>query len=574
MERNWELMTPDPAAVAGLRAALGCHPVLAAVLVNRGVTSPEQADAFLNPSLSRLRPPTGLQDLEKAVRRIGQAILGREKILLFGDYDVDGATATVVLLEFLKACGAPVSYYIPHRVEEGYGFQPAHVARAVIPSGARLMITVDCGSGSREAVAAANAAGIDVIVTDHHNLPPELPDALAVVNPKRPDCRSGLAALAGVGVAFCLVIALRRHLREMGFWSQRPEPNLKALCDLVALGTLTDMVPLVEDNRILTRAGIELIREGGRPGLVALSEASGISGRSIDSDDIAYRLGPRLNAAGRIDHASRAVELLTAPDLAAARRTASALNALNVQRQALERDILAEIEAVLRREPERLQRRALVLARPGWHDGVLGIAASKVMDRYFRPVVLIGLRDGFGRGSARSIPGIDVFACLSACREHLQAAGGHSQAAGLRLAADRVPHFSEAFEEAVRRQGGADAFVPRTRIDAVLDFEAIDAGLADALERLMPFGNGNPEPVFMAKSVSAIRSAPAGSENRRLVLVQPRTPAGAGLKAVQFNRPHQPHQPLAFDRIAFRLRWNRWNGHRSLQLLLEATSPR
>ena len=271
-----------------------------------------------------------------------------EKILIFGDYDVDGITATVILLNFLRYAGADVSYYIPHRVTEGYSIQPGHISRYARPHKIDLIITADCGSGSHQAVAAAKRSGIDMIITDHHTITENIPPALAVINPKRPDCPAGLQNLAGVGVAFFLLICLRTHLREKGFWQERSEPNLKNYCDLVALGTVADMVPLIEENRILCKTGLKLIHAGRRPGLAALLEASAIHNDFLNADDIAFRLAPRLNAAGRMDHAARAVELLTAKDMDIAGKTAHTLNLLNQKRRQIEQGIFGRHSTVFR----------------------------------------------------------------------------------------------------------------------------------------------------------------------------------------------------------------------------------
>jgi len=574
MEKRWQIATADGAAVTALKQALGCHPVIATLLVNRRLTSPEQADAFLHASIAHLRPPTGLRDLEPAVERVVRAITARENILLFGDYDVDGTTATAVLFEFLKACGASVSYYIPHRLQEGYGLQPRHIAEVAAPRRVRLVITVDCGSNSHSAADAARAAGIDVIITDHHHVSPPLPQALAVINPKRPDCLGGLSRLAGVGVAFFLAVALRRRLREAGFWTGRTEPNLRSLCDLVALGTIADMVPLLEENRILAKTGLEVIGSGRRPGLAALMEAAGITHRPMDTDDVAFRLAPRLNAAGRIDHALRAVDLLTTDRMDTARGLAQTINQLNASRQDIERRIWDDLEARIARQPDLLKRQTLVLAHPEWHAGVIGIAASKMMARYHRPVVLIALAGRSGRGSARGIPGIDLYACLSACRMHLEELGGHAQAAGLRIQADRLSDFQQAFEAAVRDAAGSEAFVPYLPIEAEVGLAAASEDLADQLEQLMPFGAENPEPLFMARQVTVVSSSRVGEHHRRMLLRPAAGPAQRGFHAIQFHADPRQEALTHFERMAYRLRWNRWNGNKSLQLVVEAVSGR
>lgn len=573
MEKRWQIANVDACAVTALQQALRCHPVIATLLVNRRLNSPEQADAFLHASMAHLRPPTGLKDLEEAVARTARAVTAGETILLFGDYDVDGATATAVLFEFLKACGARVTYYIPHRLREGYGLQARHIAEVAVPRRATLLITVDCGSNSHAAAEAARAAGIDVIITDHHQVSPPLPAAVAVINPKRHDCTGGWDRLAGVGVAFCLAIALRRRLREAGFWAGRTEPNLRRLCDLVALGTIADMVPLLEENRILAKTGLDVIGSGRRPGLAALMEAAGITHRPMDADDVAFRLAPRLNAAGRIDHAGLAVDLLTACAREPARRLAQTLNQLNASRQDIERRIGEDLEALIARQPELLKRQTLVLAHPEWHAGVIGIAASKLMNRYHRPVVLIALDGRYGRGSARGIPGIDLLACLAACRMHLEELGGHVQAAGLRIHADRLPDFQQAFEAAVCSAAGPHPFVPHVPIEAELGLSAISEDLADQLEQLMPFGAGNPEPLFMARRVAVVSSSRVGEHHRRLALRPAAGPAHRLLQAIQFRVDPRQDTPAYFERMAYRLRWNRWNGSKTLQLVVEEVSP-
>jgi single-stranded-DNA-specific exonuclease len=574
MEKRWQIAAADRGCVSALEQALGCHPVIAALLVNRRITTPEQADAFLNASITHLRPPTGLKDLEKAVERLVRAVTTREPILLFGDYDVDGTTATAVLFQFLSACGANVSYYIPHRLREGYGLQPGHIAGVAVPRRAALVITVDCGSSSHAAVDAARAAGIDVIVTDHHHVDPPLPQAVAVLNPKRRDCPGGLDRLAGVGVAFCLALALRRRLRETGFWARRTEPNLRSLCDLVALGTIADMVPLLEENRILAKTGLEVMRSGRRPGIAALMEAAGIAHRPMDADDVAFRLAPRLNAAGRIDHARLAVELLTAEDMDTARRLAQTLNQLNADRQEIERRIWEDLEGLIVRQPELLNRQTLVLAHPDWHAGVIGIAASKLMARYHRPVVLFALQGRSGRGSARGIPGVDLFACLSACRMHLEELGGHAQAAGLHIRTDRLPDFQQAFEAAVHAAAGPDAFIPHLPIEAEVGLDEISEELADQLEQLMPFGAENAEPLLMARRVAVVSSSRVGEHHRRMLLRPAGGPAHRTVAAIHFHP--DPHQESLthFERMAYKLRWNRWNGSKTLQLVIEAVSSR
>jgi single-stranded-DNA-specific exonuclease len=569
MNKHWHMLQPDPEVIKKLSRQLNYNPITAAVLVNRDIITLQDAQSFINSSLNNLRPPFSLHDMEAAVDRIYKAIVDHEKILVFGDYDVDGITAVVVLLNFLRYVGADVSYYIPHRIMEGYSIQPRHISQYARPNQVDLIITADCGSGSHQAVEAANRFGIDMVITDHHNISESIPPALAVINPKRPDCRAGLQNLAGVGVAFFLLICLRTHLREKGFWDKKPEPNLKEYCDLVALGTVADMVPLIEENRILCKTGLELIKAGQRPGLRALVEASAIRNQSPNAEDIAFRLAPRLNAAGRMDHAARAVDLLCATDTNSAEKTAQTLNLLNRKRQDLEKGILADIQRFIENNPSLLRRQTLVLSREGWHAGVLGIVASRLMQKYHRPVVLISLQDGMGKGSARGVEGLNLYDALANCQSFLDNFGGHAMAAGLQIREEKIADFQNAFESVIQRTTSPGALTPVIHIDCELDFTSISDGLIDELELLMPYGTGNPEPLFMARKVKVLNSKIVGQNHRRMFLSQTSGYAKTTIPAIQFNVEADDAQKKSFDQIVFRLHWNRWNGKKSAQIVIE-----
>ena len=569
MDKHWHMLQPDPEVIKKLSRQLNYNPITATVLVNRDIITLPDAQSFLNTSLNNLRPPFSLKDMEAAVNRIYKAIVDNEKILVFGDYDVDGITAVVVLLNFLRYVGADVSYYIPHRITEGYSIQPRHISQYARPHQVDLIITADCGSGSHQAVEAANRFGIDMVITDHHNISEDIPPALAVINPKRPDCSAGLQNLAGVGVAFFLLICLRTHLREKGFWDEQPEPNLKEYCDLVALGTVADMVPLIEENRILCKAGLELINAGHRPGLTALVEASAIRNQSPNAEDIAFRLAPRLNAAGRLDHAARAVDLLTAGDSDSAETTAHTLNLLNRKRQDLQKGILADIQRFIENNPSLLHRQTLVLSREGWHAGVLGIVASRLMQNYHRPVVLISVQDGIGKGSARGVEGLNLYDALADCHSFLENFGGHAMAAGLQIREEKIADFQNAFESVIQRTTSPDDLTPAIHIDCELDLTSISDGLIDELELLMPYGTGNPEPLFLARNVKVLNSKIVGQNHRRMILSQASGYARTAIPAIQFNLEADDTQKTSFDQIVFRLRWNRWNGKKSAQMVIE-----
>jgi single-stranded-DNA-specific exonuclease len=419
-------------------------------------------------------------------------------------------------------------------------------------------------------VEAARLAGIDVIVTDHHDLPLNLPAALAVINPKRPDCGGVFKGLSGAGVAFYLLICLRKYLRDRNFWQGRAEPNLKQLTDLVALGTVADVVPLVQANRYLVKTGLDVINAGARPGIKALAALCGAGGAPIDADDIAFRLGPRLNAAGRMDHARIAFDLLTDRDPASARDRARSLDALNAQRQTTERELMAGIEAHLAQHPQLLTREAIVLARADWHEGVLGIVASRLVEKHFRPVVLIALRDGIGKGSARSVPGFDLHGALTTCAADLVDFGGHAMAAGLKLKADRLEEFREKFVQAVARGRDPDGRVAQIQIDAELALDDISDRLIDELEGLQPFGNGNPEPLFRASDIEILSSGIVGTNHRRMRVRQSAGHAGKTFQAIHFRvDPQRPPPETPLAHMLFRLRWNRWKDQKRPQLIVE-----
>ena len=569
MKNHWHMFDPDPHKVKDLSQKLSCHPVTASVLINRDIHTIRAATDFLSASLNNIRSPFSLKDMDVAINRIYKAITANEKILIFGDYDVDGITATVILLNFLRYAGADVSYYIPHRVTEGYSIQPEHISRYARPHKIDLIITADCGSDSHQTVAAAKRSGIDMIITDHHTITENIPPALAVINPKRRDCPAGLQNLAGVGVAFFLLICLRTHLREKGFWQERSEPNLKNYCDLVALGTVADMVPLIEENRILCKTGLKLIPAGRRTGLAALLEASAIHNDFLNADDIAFRLAPRLNAAGRMDHAARAVELLTAKDMDIAGKTAHMLNLLNQKRRQIEQGMLADIQRFIENNSSLLQRRSLVLSGQGWHVGVLGIVASQIVNAYYRPVVLITTRDGIGIGSGRSVAGLNLYDALASCKPYLETFGGHSMAAGLKIREENIADFQNAFESVIRRISQPEDLTPILYIDSELDFDIISDALVNELEDLMPFGTGNPEPLFRTANVTVVSSKIVGKNHRRMILRQSSKPNTPVFQAIQFNVDSRVSKKHNFSQIVFKLRWNRWKDRKIIQLVVE-----
>jgi single-stranded-DNA-specific exonuclease len=570
MEKQWHLKPSDPLVVDRICRESGCHRAVAAIMANRGITSGSELKMFLNPSWSRVRAIERLVDVEKAVCRIADALCRNEKILIFGDYDVDGITATTLLLEFLLYAGADATHYIPHRMTEGYGLHARHIDDVVRSRGATLLITVDCGSDSLDALKQAGRYGIDVIITDHHTVPDTIPEACALINPCRCDCPSKAAYLSGAGVVFFLLIRLRAHLRKTGFWNlARPEPNLKDYCDLAALGTISDVVPMVQENRLITKDGIHVLNARPRPGIQALMEVSGNKNSFLDEEDIGFRIGPRLNAAGRLDHADLGVAVLRAKNLVEARELAERINALNQERQTIERQILHRIGMYFKESPEMLEKSAIVLCHSDWHDGVLGIVASRLVDRFHRPVVLISFRQRKGRGSARSIPGVNLYAAIVACAKHLDNFGGHPMAAGIGLRPENFEPFKRDFEKTIAAMTVNTDLTPIGEIDCPLNLDLISDQLMDEIEALRPFGPEHLEPVFQAANVIVTFSKEAGNGHLRFALTHSGRRASSPVTAIWFNANMDMIHQRYFANMAYRLRRNHWNGKTSLQIMIE-----
>lgn len=573
MNTHWKILIPDPAAVKKLTRTIPCHPATATVLVNRGLKNSQEVDDFMRPSLAQLNAPFDLKDMDAAVDRISHSLKKNEKILIYGDYDADGVTSTTLLYHFLKGLNADVTAYLPHRVHDGYGLTSSFIDDKAVASGINLIITVDNGSASHEAVLRANQEKIDVIVVDHHIINPPYPEAVAIINPKRPDCRAGQDDLAGVGVAFSLIVCLRKHLRDLGFWQGGQEPNLKNSCDLVALGTIADMVPLRGDNRILVRTGLNIIQaDRARPGISALLTAAGITPAGIGSDDIAYRVAPRLNAAGRMDHADIAFSLLAAEDDDTAAQLARRIEALNDQRRQIQQDLTDRIQADLDNNPALKTGAAIVLWGENWHEGVLGVAAARLMNRYHRPVILVSTKNGMGKGSARSIPGFDIYRGLSACSDLLAGYGGHAAAAGISIKAQQLPSFQRRLETIAAKSIKEKTIAPPIIIDMALELGDITPRLLDELILLAPFGNHNPTPLFLARNVNVVSHRVVGKNHLSMQLSQNQSSRRQVIRAMQFNISPNTRIPKCIDEMVFSLSWNYWNQSKNPQMIVEAAS--
>ncbi len=529
MRRRWAVGAPDPRAWERLSRALGVSGLVARVLAARGFEAdgPDalaRARAFLAPRLADLPDPLGIPGMSRGAGRTVRAVLGNEPLWIYTDYDADGVASAALLAEFLEACGGCPRVRLPRRDREGYGLKPEAV-REMAAEGARVVVTADCGIRAVDAARVARGLGVDLVITDHHEPGDTLPEAAAVVNPRLSGSSYPERNLAGVGVAWNLAAAVRRELRRAGwFGSRRPEPDLRGLLDLVALGTVADVVPLTGVNRTLVAHGLASINRSPRPGLAALSQVAGVRG-PVRSGALGFRLGPRINAAGRLSGPADALELLRARELEAARPLAVRLDRLNRERQAEEARALEQAVEQVEAAGWWPERWSLVVApeEGEWHEGVVGLVASRLVERYHRPSVVLTRADGRWKGSARSVSGLHLVEVLSECADLLDRFGGHRAAAGLSLgdgSPDAVGRFRERFEQAVRKRLAPEALVPVSEADAEVPFAALSTGAVRALEVLEPHGPGNPRPRFVTRGVRVrdVRPMGAGGGHLRVSL--------------------------------------------------------
>ncbi|HZH83417.1 MAG TPA: single-stranded-DNA-specific exonuclease RecJ [Phototrophicaceae bacterium] len=561
--KRWLVREADPPAVARHSEQLKVPPLLARILILRGYPDGQSAKRYLSSSLREDLPsPFDMIDMEPAVVRLVRAIEDKEQIGIWGDYDVDGTTGASLLVCFLRAVGAQPIYYVPHRIEEGYGLNTAGLRR-LKERGVGLIVTVDCGISNAIEIEAAREFGLEIIVIDHHQPPPELPRALAVVNPHRKDCPFPDKGLCAAGLAFYVVIGLRAKLREGG-WFPNGALDIRPYLDIVTLGTIADMVPLRGVNRTLLRRGLQELSSSSRPGVVALKKVAGIPDGDVSAGQVGFRLGPRINAAGRVDYGIKVVELLTTESSEIAARIAQELEAHNSERRAVEAAVLEQALTRAAAVMDGGSCHSLVLAGDGWHAGVLGIVASRIVEKYCRPTVVIGFEGDQGKGSARSIRGFHLVQGFQHCAEHLEKFGGHEYAGGLSIKAAKLVRFADEFEKFARQALMPEDLLPLLEIDAELQFAEIDLGLLRGLNVLKPFGIGNPEPLFMT-SGAEICERRTFSSGVRYRLRQ----AGRAISSVMFGVPDElPGAPGELIDIAYRLTENEWNGTSAPELRL------
>ncbi|HUI56551.1 MAG TPA: single-stranded-DNA-specific exonuclease RecJ [Bryobacteraceae bacterium] len=528
MASRWLLPTPEPAATAALACTLRMGAPAAKVLVRRGLADPESARRFLHPSLDHLLDPQLLRDLPRAVERLQKAIQTSEKILIYGDYDVDGTTSVVLLTKAIQLAGGAAGYHVPHRLRDGYGMRP-EVVETAAAQGVRLIVSVDTGIRAAEVVARANELGIDVIVTDHHLPDTALPPAVAVLNPNRHDCAYPEKNLCGAGVAFKLVQAL---LATLPWPVEKQRRVAESFLKLVAIATVADVVPLTGENRVMVRYGLDGLRAVRNPGLRALLDVAGFKGEAFPSArQVAFQIAPRLNAAGRMDTAKTVIDLFLTDDAARAGELAQQLHDQNAER----RSVQAEIGAVCESQPIDDSTSALVYYGEDWHRGVLGIVASRLVERFHRPVFVLGRNseDGLAQGSGRSIPAFHLLDALDSMRDLFVKYGGHEFAAGVTLEAARVAEFRERFSACAAARLRPEDFQPSLEIDAVLELREIDEQSVQEVLSLAPFGNGNPPPLFAALNVE-VAAAPSVVKEKHLRIVVRQNGRFLTLKAWNF----------------------------------------
>jgi single-stranded-DNA-specific exonuclease len=556
----WKIASPDPGLIRQLAHSLKISGSLAALLINRGLSDSESAQKFLHPKLEQLEDPFLMSGLRQAVDRIFAGIQRQEKILIYGDYDVDGTTAVVILRKALEMLGALTSYHIPRRFVDGYGMKVNVVQQAAL-DGVKLIVSVDTGIRAFDVVETASALGIDCIITDHHLPENGLPKALAVLNPKRVDCPYPDKNLCGVGVAFKLVQAL--------FFKTGKEKYLASFLKIVAIGTIADVVPLVGENRVFTKIGLEGLKMPANFGLKSLIEVCGLASRGITSSDVGFRLAPRINAVGRMGGGEQVVELFASLDEKKSKSLAQEMDRLNRERQLIEEQILRQVQERFTAEPDLVCQSVVVIDGDGWHRGVLGILATKISEKLHRPVLIIAREEGVGYGSGRSPKGFHLLDALEYCRDLFDRFGGHAQAVGFQLPATRIGELRQRVNEhaaTIMTERGLEPFLD---IDAEIRLSDVDGGLFREIERLSPFGPANPQPIFVARELDVI-GEPRILKGKHLKFRVEQD--GTALDAIGWNLAQRHTIGVNSDRklsLAFLLSSNVYQGIRALQLVVK-----
>ena len=566
MEKRWNILEANSAKVAGLQAALKIHPILCELLVQRGIEDFDKAKQFFRPALSDLHDPWLMKDMDKAVTRITKAFDANESIMVFGDYDVDGTTSVATLYQFLKDIHPTIDFYIPHRYREGYGVSKMGIDHAKA-TGISLIISVDCGIKSTELITYAKSLGIDFIICDHHLPDPILPPAVAILNAKQIDCGYPYKELCGCGVVFKLITALAQTYNL-------PDSSYLQYLDLVATAIAADIVPLTDENRTMAYFGLEKVNENPSHGILALLELAK-QNRPIRISNLVFAVAPRINAAGRMDDAKKAVQLFIEKEYQGALDVASLLQQDNLDRREADSSISEEAFAEIENDPVHLNKKSTVVFQPHWHKGVVGIVASRLIERHYKPTIVLTQNGDIVSGSARSVQGFNLYEALHACREHLLGYGGHFAAAGMTLNIDQLEAFKEAFENAVAERITPEQMVPEISINAQLPLDQISMQFFQIIAQMEPFGPDNMRPIFIAKNV---RDTGYSKLVKEAHISFNLTQGNNSVRGIGYNMPDKisivkSGQP--FD-VVFQLQLNEWQGTQSVQIQvidLKAASP-
>ena len=566
MTKIWDIRQSDIPQHRLLSESLGISSIIAQLLLNRGIQDINQAKTFLTGDIAELYDPFLMKGMLEAVERLKQAIRHKEKVFIHGDYDVDGVTAVALLVSTLRNFGIEAIYYIPDRLAEGYGLSSAGVKKA-INKGADIVITVDCGISSYEEVEFLNAHNIDVIITDHHEIQEALPRAYSIINPLQRDCAYPDKNLSGVSLAFKLCEALSSEFNNRDVWKK---------LDLVSMGTISDVVPLLGENRILVKEGLNQLKNGSiNKGLNALIEASGLKSKTVGSFEIGYILGPRINATGRIGSAETAVELLLTEDDTKAMKLAKTLNDANRERQRIESFTLKAAMEKIDADTEFRDRKVIVLDNEDWHAGVIGIVASRISDKFYRPTILISTKGGIGKGSGRSIERFHLFEALIECRDILKEYGGHKYACGFTIFEDNLDQFKETINKIADEALSHEDLIPRISVDMEISLSSLDYHIVEDISRLEPFGERNPEPLFCSRNLRLVR-APKIIKGDHIKLWV--TDGNKNFEAIGFGLAKNYSISELFERytefdIAYTTSFNTWQGLNSIQLKIEDVRP-
>lgn len=556
MKKRWKILFADPAAVASLQQSLRIHSTLCKILVQRGIDTFDKAKTFFRPQLSDLHDPWLMKDMLKAVKRIQRAFEENEKILVFGDYDVDGTTSVAAVYQFLKSIYQKVEYYIPHRYKEGYGVSKAGIEYAYREN-FDLIISLDCGIKSVELIGYAKSLGIDFIVCDHHLPDNILPPAVAILNPKQKDCAYPYKELCGCGVGFKLMQALSEELNL-------PASSYLEYLDLVATAIAADIVPINGENRVLAFFGLKKVNESACTGISALLQLAGIQ-KELRINNLVFIVAPRINAAGRMDDAKKAVQLFIEKDLDNALLYAEMLHNDNTDRREADSIITEEAINIIKSDVELTQRKTTVVFREHWHKGVVGIVASRLIESYYRPTIVLTKSGELVAGSARSVAGFNLYEAIHACREHLLGYGGHFAAAGMTLLPENVSIFTDKFEEVVSRSITEDLLTPEIIIDAEVQFDQLSLAFYNILCQMEPFGPENMRPIFIARNVSETGFSKVVKEQHIRFVVRQNNATITGIGFCMADKFHLLQMKTPID-IVFTLDINEWNGEKALQL--------